>query len=42
LVPTGASDCHGARYDFRLGAETTTAELVAELRRRATAPVAGP
>jgi predicted metal-dependent phosphoesterase TrpH len=41
LVPTGASDCHGARYDFRLGAETTTPELVAELRRRATAPVAG-
>ena len=42
LVATGASDCHGARYDFRLGAETTTAELVAELRRRATAPVPGP
>ena len=19
LVPTGASDCHGARYDYRLG-----------------------
>jgi predicted metal-dependent phosphoesterase TrpH len=19
LIPTGASDCHGARYDFRLG-----------------------
>jgi len=35
LVPTGASDCHGARYDFRLGCETTTPELVAELRRRA-------
>jgi predicted metal-dependent phosphoesterase TrpH len=35
LVPTGASDCHGARYDFRLGCETTPAELVDELRRRA-------
>jgi len=41
LVRTGASDCHGARYDFRLGAETTPAELVDELRRRATAPVTG-
>ncbi len=35
LVPTGASDCHGERYGFRLGAETTPAELVAELERRA-------
>ena len=35
LVPTGASDCHGARYDFRLGSETTDAARVAELRRRA-------
>jgi 3',5'-nucleoside bisphosphate phosphatase len=35
LVPTGASDCHGARYNFRLGSETTPAELVDELRRRA-------
>jgi predicted metal-dependent phosphoesterase TrpH len=34
LVPTGSSDCHGARYDFRLGCETTPAELVNELRRR--------
>lgn len=34
LVPTGASDCHGARYDFRLGSETTDADRVAELRRR--------
>ena len=42
LVRTGASDCHGARYDFRLGSETTPAELVDELRRRATAPVTGP
>ena len=41
LVRTGASDCHGARYDFRLGAETTPSELVDELRRRATAPVTG-
>jgi hypothetical protein len=35
LVPTGASDCHGARYDFRLGCETTDAERYAELKRRA-------
>jgi 3',5'-nucleoside bisphosphate phosphatase len=34
LVPTGASDCHGARYDYRLGCETTPRELVDELRRR--------
>jgi len=35
LVPTGSSDCHGARYDYRLGCESTPAELVEELRRRA-------
>ena len=35
LVPTGASDCHGARYDYRLGCETTPVELVDELWRRA-------
>lgn len=35
LVPTGSSDCHGARYDFRMGCETTAAELVDELRIRA-------
>jgi predicted metal-dependent phosphoesterase TrpH len=35
LVPTGASDCHGARYDFRMGCETTDAERFAELKRRA-------
>jgi predicted metal-dependent phosphoesterase TrpH len=34
LVPTGASDCHGARYDFRLGSETTSRGLVDELRAR--------
>lgn len=34
LVATGASDCHGARYDYRLGVETTPKELVDELRRR--------
>src|SRR3954470_4399155 len=34
LVPTGASDCHGARYDYRLGAETTPLELVDELQAR--------
>jgi 3',5'-nucleoside bisphosphate phosphatase len=36
LVPTGASDCHGLRYDpVRLGRETTDADRFAELRRRA-------
>ena len=35
LVPTGASDCHGARYDFRMGCETTDAERFGELKRRA-------
>jgi predicted metal-dependent phosphoesterase TrpH len=35
LVPTGASDCHGARYDFRMGCETTDADRYAELKRRA-------
>jgi hypothetical protein len=36
LVPTGASDCHGRRYDpVRLGSETTSAERFAELRARA-------
>jgi hypothetical protein len=34
LVPTGASDCHGARYGFRLGCFTTPAEVVDELRTR--------
>ena len=35
LVPTGASDCHGARYGFRMGCETTDRDRVAELKRRA-------
>jgi predicted metal-dependent phosphoesterase TrpH len=35
LVPTGASDCHGARYGYRLGCDTTPAEVYGELRRRA-------
>jgi predicted metal-dependent phosphoesterase TrpH len=35
LVPTGASDCHGARYDYRMGSDTTPADRYAELRRRA-------
>jgi len=35
LVATGASDCHGARYGYRLGCETTPVELVDELWRRA-------
>jgi hypothetical protein len=37
LIPTGASDCHGARYGYRLGSETTPVELVDELWRRAGA-----
>ncbi|MET0801757.1 MAG: PHP domain-containing protein [Actinomycetota bacterium] len=36
LVPTGSSDCHGARYDYRLGSDTTPRELVEELRHRAS------
>jgi hypothetical protein len=35
LVPTGASDCHGARYGYRMGCDTTPLERVEELRRRA-------
>ena len=35
LVRTGASDCHGARYDHRMGCETTDAERFAELKHRA-------
>ena len=35
LVPTGASDCHGARYGYRMGCDTTPAERYEELRRRA-------
>lgn len=36
LVPTGASDCHGRRYEpVRLGCETTDADRLGELKRRA-------
>jgi predicted metal-dependent phosphoesterase TrpH len=35
LVATAASDCHGERYGFRMGAERTDAETFAELKRRA-------
>jgi predicted metal-dependent phosphoesterase TrpH len=35
LVATAASDCHGERYGFRMGAERTDAESFAELKRRA-------
>lgn len=38
LVPTGASDCHGERYGFRLGICTTPADLVDELQTRAPHP----
>lgn len=34
LVPTGASDCHGARYGYRLGCDSTPAEAVRELEER--------
>ena len=34
LVATGGSDCHGERYGFRLGCETTDAAAVEELRAR--------
>jgi predicted metal-dependent phosphoesterase TrpH len=32
LVPTGASDCHGARYGYRLGCETTPLDRVSALQ----------
>lgn len=35
LVATGASDCHGSRYGYRMGSETTDAERYGELKRRA-------
>jgi predicted metal-dependent phosphoesterase TrpH len=35
LVPLSSSDCHGDRYDRRMGQERTDGERFAELRRRA-------
>ncbi len=35
LIRTGSSDCHGARYGFRLGCDTTDADRVDELKHRA-------
>jgi predicted metal-dependent phosphoesterase TrpH len=35
LVPLSSSDCHGARYDFRMGTERTDREIFAELEHRA-------
>jgi len=35
LIPTGASDCHGARYEYRMGSDTTPADRYEDLRRRA-------
>jgi predicted metal-dependent phosphoesterase TrpH len=35
LVPTSSSDCHGERYNFRMGQERTDPETYAELKRRA-------
>lgn len=35
LVPLSSSDCHGDRYDRRMGQERTDAETFAELRQRA-------
>jgi len=37
LIATGASDCHGARYDYRMGIETTSGDLVDALLARAPA-----
>jgi len=37
LVATAASDCHGERYGFRLGCETTAPAVVEELRSRVPA-----
>jgi len=44
LIATGASDCHGARFGFRLGSETTDARRVDALRDRRPVPrpAAGP
>lgn len=44
LIATGASDCHGARFGFRLGSETTDARRVDALRERrpVARPAAGP
>ena len=35
LVPLSSSDCHGDRYDRRMGQERTDGERFDELRRRA-------
>jgi predicted metal-dependent phosphoesterase TrpH len=35
LIRTGASDCHGARYGYRMGCDTTDAGRLAELKRLA-------
>jgi predicted metal-dependent phosphoesterase TrpH len=35
LIPLSSSDCHGARYDHRMGTERTDPETFAELKRRA-------
>jgi predicted metal-dependent phosphoesterase TrpH len=35
LIPLASSDCHGDRYDRRMGQERTDRETFAELRRRA-------
>jgi hypothetical protein len=35
LIPLSSSDCHGARYDYRMGKERTDPATFAELRRRA-------
>jgi predicted metal-dependent phosphoesterase TrpH len=40
LIVTGASDCHGERYGFRLGRETTDTAVVEELRALAGGGVA--
>src|SRR5688572_30953892 len=35
LVRTSSSDCHGERYEYRMGQERTDGDTFAELRRRA-------
>ncbi|MEO8476344.1 MAG: phosphatase, partial [Actinomycetota bacterium] len=35
VIATGASDCHGERYGYRMGCDTTDAERFAELKVRA-------
>jgi hypothetical protein len=42
LVRTGGGDRHGARYDYRMGCDTTDAEHFAELKASSRAPAPRP